>query len=132
MNKFIRQLSDSTQTRGRLKQLRRNPGSDVIAFRALIPVTINGNRHIEKVDFFIDTTRVNYGGNPVIRSPRANKHRPMGHANHIYNDHSLCLGENLGNADLCELLRRCEEWAGGIIRWENGEEFPELGKIFQQ
>ena len=132
MNKFIRQLSDRTQTRGRLDQLRRNPGSYIIVFRALIPVTVNGYRHIEAVDFFIDTSRVNCGGDPVIRCPRAKKHMPMGHANHMFDDHTICLGENLGNAELFELLRRCEEWAGGLIKWENGEKFPELGKVFRQ
>lgn len=132
MNKFMRQLLDPAQTKGREGLIRSRAGSDMIAFRALIPVTINGNRHIEKVDFFIDTSRVNYGGDPVIRSPRAERHRPLGHENHIFNDHSLCLGTNLGNADLSELLRRCEEWAGGIIRWENGEKFPPLGSVFQQ
>ncbi len=132
MNKFMRQLLDPTQTQGRRDWLRTRAGSDTIAFRAHIPVKENGNRRIEIVDFFIDTSRVNYGGDPVIRSPRADRHRPLGHENHIYNDHSLCLGNNLGNVNLCELLRRCEEWAGGIITWEATGRFPQFGSVFRR
>lgn len=132
MNKFIRQLSNPAQIKGREDWLRTKPGSDVIAFRVPIPVTVGGNRRIEFIDFFIDTSRVNYGGDPVIRSPRADRHRPLGHENHIFNDHSLCLGTNLGNADLCELLRRCEEWAGGIIKWEATGKFPQFGSVFRR
>ena len=55
MNKFMRQLSNPAQIKGREDWLRTKPGSDVIAFRVPIPVTVGGNRRIEFIDFFIDT-----------------------------------------------------------------------------
>lgn len=128
MNKFMMQVRQRDQLEGREPWVRVDWAREVIAFR--VHIFDKRRQAYQDIDFFIDTRPMNTGGDPIVRSPRANRHTPRGHENHMYNDHSCCLGINLRRMDLCEILRRCEAWAGGIITYEYGGHFPDFTEVF--
>lgn len=123
MTYLIQQTFQPDQIENRADALRRNLKTQTIAYRQTF---INPFTKLpDEIEYFIDTRPTLTGGNPIIRSPRADRIVPNGHDNHMYSDHSICLGNELYGLDLATILRLCDTWTKGILGWEHGIPFPE-------
>ena len=131
MNKLMNQLRDSKQTEGRKKDLCANWNSRVILFKREFNVYDKQRGWIWITpNFYIDTKPTETGSNPIVTSPYVNNFKALGHGNHLFSDHSLCLGNNLANWDLFSLLRQIEKWFGGFYEWTQTGVFPDYWAIF--
>lgn len=122
-SRLIEQTFQRRQIAGREGNLQRNITRQIIAYHRTF---VNPFTNLpDQIDFFIDTRPTLTGGDPIIRSPRADRNDPRGHENHMFADHSICLGAELRNLDLATILRLCDVWAKGIVGWEHGIPFPD-------
>ena len=122
-SRLIEQTFQRDQIAGREGHLQRNVKRQIIAYNRTFVNPFTGLP--DQIDFFIDTRPTLTRGNPIIRSPRADKTEPRGHENHMFSDHSICLGAELMDLDLATILRLCDAWAKGIVGWEHGIPFPD-------
>ena len=130
MNNLMRQLLDKEQVKNREPYLCADWHNRVIQFNRKFKCW-DGQRYvwIQPV-FYIDTKPTEYGNDPVVTSPYVSRFPARGHANHLYNDHSLCLGNGLYNWDLLSLLRQIEKWFGGFYEWTQTGVFRQSNEIY--
>ena len=117
MNNLMRQLRDPRQIKNRERNLSADWYNRMIQFDRSFKCW-EGTRYVWiKPMFYIDTKPTEWGDDPIVTSPYVNRYSALGHTNHLYSDHRLCLGHGLRNWDLFELLRQIEKWFGGFYEW---------------
>lgn len=130
MNKLMQQLRDPEQIRGRGSDLMADWHNRMIQFNRRFNCK-DGDHYVWITPvFYIDTKPTEWGNDPIVTSPYANRYEALGHTNHLYNDHSLCLGHGLYNWDLFELLRQIEKWFGGFYEWTKTGRFRQSQYIY--
>ena len=133
MNKLMTQLRDPRQTKGRSACLKPDWYNRTIQFTRDFQCKVGnlGNQYVTiRVVFAIDTKPTEWGNDPVVTSPYVNRYPALGHTNHLYRDHSLCLGHGLYNWNLFELLRQIEKWFGGFYEWTKSGNFLQSQFIY--
>ena len=131
MNKLMQQLRDRSEIRGRENELKVDWNNRKIRFDRRFTCHDKYGRTIEITPvFYIDTRPTEWGNDPIVTSPYVNNYPALGHTNHLFNDHSLCLGHNLARLDLHSLLRQIEKWFGGFYEWTQTGVFPQSALVY--
>ena len=113
MNRLMKQAFEADQIRGRESRIRVDRRKKKIAYKAP-----NG------MVFFIDTRKVDEGGEPIVRTPDAELYGPA-HKTHTFGGGRVCLAETLRGWDLTRILFQCDSWARGFEIYQETGRFPE-------
>lgn len=113
MNYLMRQCNDYSMIKGREARIRVKRDEDKIAYKS-----VNG------MLFFIDTSPVNTGGEPTIRTPEAEIYSAS-HKTHTFGSGRVCLAESIRGWDLTKILFQCDSWARGYEIYKNTGKFPD-------
>ena len=122
----MQQLRDPRQIQGREKDLLADWHNRIIQFNRRFECKDKWGRYVPITPvFYIDTKPTEWGNDPIVTSPYVRRYPALGHDNHLYNDHSLCVGHGLYNWDLSSLLRHLEYWFRGFYEWTQTGTFRE-------